>query len=479
MEKSVEKIEEQKLRKFPGAIPFILIICCIERYTANSIVAILVLYLNRKLNYDQSTATAIMHANDFLVYFFTVIGAIIGDSWWGAYKTISLMMVVYSLGITIVSVGAIEALNLPTIALTFIGLIIIAIGSGCVRPNLNAFGGAQYKLPEQTNDLKFFFSIQFFFMKCGSLSAYFLAPILRGDVKCFGMDDCYPLAFGVPSMGIFLSFVIFMGGTQLYIRTSPSGNMLVKVFGCIFNALGQKFKQRKQPQKSHWLDYAEQKHGKKLVNNTKLVLNVLVMFLPLPIYWSGFLLQNSRWVFQAAKTDGDIGWFVIKPDQMFIFNPILALIFFPICEYVLYPLLAKIGLKTVLQKMTLGGLLGAAGVGLSTIMEVQLQSKYFSILWLIPQYLLMVLSENCLYIANLNFAYTEAPTEMKSVITSFVFVTIAGGNLVVVFITGIKFFSSQIHEFLFFTILIFVDMVFFGFLATRYKYVQVQKSVNS
>lgn len=74
----------------------------------------MVLYLNTKLNFDQSTSTAIMHANDFLVYFFTIIGAVIADSWWGAYKTISLMMVVYSCGVAILSVGAIEALNLPT-----------------------------------------------------------------------------------------------------------------------------------------------------------------------------------------------------------------------------------------------------------------------------------------------------------------------------------------------------------------------------
>lgn len=245
---------------------------------------------------------------------------------------------------------------------------------------------------------------------------------------------------------------------------------------CFQNALSEKLKQRKKVRKSHWLDYAEEKHGKKLVDDTKLVLNVLVMFVPIPIYWSGFLLQNSRWVFQAAQTNGDVGWFVIKPDQMLIFNPILALIFFPICECLLYPLLAKVGIKTVLQKMTLGGMCGAFAVGLSTITEIQLQSKYFSILWLIPQYLFMVFSENFLYIANLNFAYNEAPKEMKSVITSFVFVTIAGGNLIVVFITGLKFFSSQVYEFLFFTILMFLDMIFFGFLATRYKYVQIEES---
>lgn len=40
MEISIEKVQEKqlKLSKFPGAVPFILSICCIERYAANSIV---------------------------------------------------------------------------------------------------------------------------------------------------------------------------------------------------------------------------------------------------------------------------------------------------------------------------------------------------------------------------------------------------------------------------------------------------------
>lgn len=79
----------------------------------NFFTAILALYLNRKLHFDQSISTAILHLNDFLVYFFTIIGAVVGDSWWGSYKTIAWMMVVYLFGTVIVSVGAIESFYLP------------------------------------------------------------------------------------------------------------------------------------------------------------------------------------------------------------------------------------------------------------------------------------------------------------------------------------------------------------------------------
>lgn len=77
--------------------------------------AILVLYLNKKLHMDASSSTAILHANDFLVYLFTIVGAIIGDSFWGAFKTIAWMMLVYSAGIGIVAVGAIESINISAL----------------------------------------------------------------------------------------------------------------------------------------------------------------------------------------------------------------------------------------------------------------------------------------------------------------------------------------------------------------------------
>lgn len=40
MDISIKKAhhEQSKLKRFPGAIPFILSICCIERFTASSIV---------------------------------------------------------------------------------------------------------------------------------------------------------------------------------------------------------------------------------------------------------------------------------------------------------------------------------------------------------------------------------------------------------------------------------------------------------
>ncbi|CRK99882.1 CLUMA_CG013185, isoform A [Clunio marinus] len=433
--------------------------------------AILVLYMNTELKFDQSISTAIMHANEFLVYTFTIFGAIVGDTWWGMFKTIAWMSIVYSLGNFVVALAAIQPLNLPTLALTITGLFILAVGSGGVRPNLSVFGGFQYT-SDQTEGLGLYFGLQYFVMKCGTLVGSLVSPILRGDVTCFGMDNCYPLAFGTPGIVMLLSFVIFMLGKRFYVKVQPSKqSMLLLVSSCIITSIKEKCKSGKLGKKSHWLDYAVTKHGEKLVMETKMVLNVLVMFLPLPLYWSAFMLQSSRFVFQATRMNGDfLGWFIIKPDQMIVFNPIISIILFPICEYIFYPLLEKLGIKSLLQKMTLGGIVAALGIVCAIFVEIQIKENFISIFWLLPQYLFLALSENFLYIANLNFAYNEAPSSMKSVMSAFVFVTIASGNLIIVFVTAFKLFPIQVYEFTFFATILFIDMIVFGLLATRYQY---------
>ena len=113
---------------------------------------------------------------------------------------------------------------------------------------------------------------------------------------------------------------------------------------------------------------------------------------------------------------------------------------------------------------------------LSAYVETQINQHFISILWLIPQYFMVAFSEVFLWVANINFAYTQAPKSMKSVVTSMVYLSIAGGSAIVIFISGTKIFESQVYEFLFFAGLIFVDTIIFIVLAVRYKY--VTKSEN-
>lgn len=107
------------------------------------------------------------------------------------------------------------------------------VGSGSLKNNLNAFGGGQHKLPEQKKQLERYFSVQYFGVKCGSFLARIFFPMLREDVKCFGKDDCYSLTFGIPTVIMMISLIIFLCGRNEYVKIEPNGNMVVKVVKCI------------------------------------------------------------------------------------------------------------------------------------------------------------------------------------------------------------------------------------------------------
>ena len=109
----------------------------------------------------------------------------------------------------------------------------VAFGSGGIKPCVAAFGGEQFKMPQQAAQLAVFFSLFYFAVNSGSLVSTSVTPILREDVNCFGMNDCFPLAFGVPAMLMIASILIFVSAKFLYKVSPPSGNMFLKVCKCV------------------------------------------------------------------------------------------------------------------------------------------------------------------------------------------------------------------------------------------------------
>ncbi|KAJ4436486.1 hypothetical protein ANN_16517 [Periplaneta americana] len=266
----------------------------------------------------------------------------------------------------------------PTVRreLSIVGLLLIAIGTGGIKPCVSAFGGDQFKLPQQEKQLQQFFSLFYFAINSGSLISTFLTPVLREDVKCLDQDSCYPLAFGIPAVLMIISVIIFVIGKRLYIIKEPEGNVVLRVCSCIGHALVRKNKLKEK--REHWLDYADDTYDRTLIEDTKATLRVLFLYLPLPIFWALFDQQGSRWTFQATRMTGDLGGWSLKPDQLQVINPLLILAFIPLFETVMYPLLAKCNLlKRPLQRLCVGGVLAAIAFIISAVVELQLEARLY------------------------------------------------------------------------------------------------------
>uniref|UniRef100_A0A3B4TYI7 Solute carrier family 15 member 1 n=2 Tax=Seriola dumerili TaxID=41447 RepID=A0A3B4TYI7_SERDU len=348
--------------------------------------AVLVLYFKYFLKWDDDFATTIYHTFVALCYLTPILGAIVADSWLGKFKTIVYLSIVYALGQVVMAVSAIHDITDSNkdgtpdnmtfhVSLSMVGLILIALGTGGIKPCVAAFGGDQFQ-DHQEKQRSTFFSIFYLSINAGSLLSTVITPVLRAqECGIHTKQKCYSLAFGVPAALMVVALIVFIIGSGMYIKTAPQGNILVKVCKCIGFAIKNRFRHRSSqyPKREHWMDWAEEKYDKLLIAQVKMVVKVLFLYIPLPMFWALFDQQGSRWTLQATTMNGDFGALIIQPDQMQTVNPILILVLVPIMDSVIYPLIAKCKLNfTPLKRMTVGMFFAAIAFVAAALVQLQI-----------------------------------------------------------------------------------------------------------
>ncbi|KAJ1507887.1 hypothetical protein HMI54_015157 [Coelomomyces lativittatus] len=439
---SSSSLSPPALKDFPFSVFFIIGNEFCERFTFYGIKAILFMYLTQSLRVSPNLATAVVHAFNVVAYCCTLFGAILSDAYWGRFKTIFILSLVYCLGSVLLSVSsAIE--TLATWGL-IVGLGLLALGTGGIKPCVSAFGGDQ--LP--VSHLTLYFSWFYFAINSGSLVSMILTPLLRSHA-CLGHPHCFPLAFGVPSILMCVSTLIFLSGSHFYKMQPPSGNMVMEVIKAIKAAW---MNQHRVPKQSHWMDYAlfDGRFSSAFIHDVKQLLAVLYVFLPLPIFWTLYDQQASRWTAQALQLNPHFkvfGWnLTLQPDQMQVTNAILILILIPIFQSYVYPYFPS---WTPLKKMNYGMVCTGLSFFVASYVQTLIdetsvlneakvcESHCLPMYLQLPQYLLVTVGEILFSITGLEFAYQVAPHSMKSVCQSAWLLTVALGNVYVILMVGL------------------------------------------
>lgn len=377
----------------PKGIPYIIGNEAAERFSYYGMRTILVVFMTQYLlgadgNLDVMTkeeAKGWYHLFGSAVYALPALGAIVSDAWWGKYSTILRVSVIYCLGHLAL------ALDETRLGLA-VGLALIAIGSGGIKPCVSAHVGDQFGRDNQHLLSRvigwFYFSINF-----GSFFATLATPWLLAH---YGPH----VAFGLPGLLMLLATSLFWMGRHKFVHIPPKGMGFVKE--------------------------AFSKDGLRAIGKL-----VLIMLFLAP-YYALFEQQGSSWVLQAKQMDLTLPLVgELLPSQVHAVNPLLVMLFVPLFEYGLYPAVEKLTAVTPLRKIGFGFFLVAASFVVCAHVETLIATgERPSVGWQLLAYALMTAGEVMVSVTSLAFFYTQAPRKMKSLVMSIKMFSVSLGNLV-------------------------------------------------
>ncbi|MFY2557115.1 POT family MFS transporter [Corallococcus terminator] len=445
--------------KFPPQIPFIIGNEACERFSfygmRNILVVFLIDYLLRNAVPDnglrESQAKSLMHSFMAGVYFFPLIGGYLADRFFGKFRTILWLSIVYCIGHACLAVFEHSAAGFYT------GLALIAVGSGGIKPCVAAMVGDQFN-ESNSHLVKKVFAIFYWTINFGSFFASLFIPLL---LKNFGPS----VAFGIPGALMFIATIIFWAGRRHYVLVPPTGanpHSFLKVVGSAIRNQGQGG--------GHWLDGAKSQHPSESVEGVKAVFRVSGLMLPfVPFFWMLFDQKASTWVVQARSMDLNILGFTFQPSQMQFVNPLLVMLLIPFLTAVVYPLFQRTGWElTPLRRMPLGLVFGAVSFIIAGFFQVTMEGgTVLNISWQILPYVVLTLGEILMSTTGLEFAYTQAPREMKGTIQSVWLVTNTLANVAVAIAAALNVFSGS-GQFFFYAGMALIAAVGMALVARRY-----------
>ncbi len=491
------------------------------------------------------------------VYAFPMIGAIIADRLLGKYHTILWLSLVYCLGHLVLSIGE------NSIGGMAIGLGLIAIGSGGIKPCVSAHVGDQFG-KGNWNLVGRVFQAFYFIINFGSFFATLMIPFIRSNPDKIWILRDHPeyatsVAFAIPGILMFLATIAFWMGRHVFVHVPahPGGKVgLLDSIGATLLFMGfiglplfgwgvlsfstnvvltvssvliglWVFEERQAIEQDdgflavmfhsvealikgenrkaissldadvaadsiyrHWFfSSAAKRFGEEAAEGPRAVLRIISIFFLVSVFWALFDQHASSWVRQAQRMNLDLQlpWSTTNPDgttvpavlsmlpsQISALNPLMVMALIPFNTFFLYPFITKRGWEmTPLRRMTIGMITASLAFVVVAMIQVRINAggdeDMISVLWQFFPYLIMTQAEVMVSITGLEFAYTQAPTRMKSTIMGFWLLSVSLGNKLTAVVTKLPD-MDLLTSFWAFAGLMGVAAVLFGIRSAFYKY---------
>ena len=406
------------------------------------------------LNLGQATATRLNNVFSLFVYVTPVGAAIIADSWLGKYKTLLYSTIIYLLGCIILVAtsfpSAIKAnAGLPGL---IVAMIIIGSGLGGVKACVSPFMADQYKnvkmrvkttkrgdrvIVDRDLTIKAIYSLYYWCINFGCLSGLATTYIER--------DVSFWAAYLFPTCVLLVALAGLIFGRHKFVDHPPTGSILPSTLRAFSYAAKAGFSMDAAKP-----EYQQQQHNRlvpwdeKFINELKDGLMACRVFAMFPILW----LCHSQVITNMISQAGQMNTYGVPNDIWMNLNPISVIVFLPLVQKLLYPFLRKCNVRFgSISRITTGLVLEAAALGYAAIVQRLIydsppcysaplkcpaspdgiKPNDISVLVQVPVYLIDGIAEIFFDVTSQEYAYTHAPSSMKSLIQAILVLTSALG----------------------------------------------------
>ncbi|PVU90102.1 hypothetical protein BB559_004792 [Furculomyces boomerangus] len=451
-----------------------------ERFTFYGITVMLPEYLMYKYNDSRSAVVLKVKAFSFLAYFSTIIGAVVADQWLGKFRTIFLFSIWYFFGTVLLSIFSMDNISLKLSSAMFIVSVyfFVGIGTGGIKANVSSFVAEQVdKVYHSTEKPGVYISPTLTVEKC---YRYFYWAInigaFLGMAVCpqLAMHMSYTAAFLSTLIVILISFVLFTSGRKKYKINSPKYSIFGKTYRCILYAIENRKNTSNQnkiykntdtskedrnksllSEKNHWLDISKglemAEWDDSFVEGIKSCIEACKVFSFFPFYWMLYNNVTDVLILQAMRMRKP-NW--ISYNQLGLLTQISVVSIIPLYEFVCTKILYKKNIiLSPITRIAIGFVVITIGFIYTTIIQkiIYTYPPYYnfaggnvdkfshndiSVWWQVPSYILIGSSEIFASVTGLEYAFSKAPPELKSVLSAIYLFTNCLGSLIGLGLSG-------------------------------------------
>ncbi len=397
-----------------------------ERCSYYGMKTILPVYLTTVLAFSDTDGIKTMSWFKMGAYLLPLVGGFVADRFFGKYWTIVGFSIPYVLGHFI--------LGYPSTTALAIALILLAGGSGVIKPNISTLMGLTYdqKRPGQEQLRAAAFLWFYFAINIGALISTLALPLVTKYYH--DSPHGYAVAFQVPAWLMVAALAVFALGKPFYATET--------------------------------LQYREPTPEER-AERWRTLRRLAGVFVLIIFFWVSYEFNDNAWIYfinDYVNLNVDLRWVhgpnlstmhlgdwrhvglgdKLGPEQLQLLNPLCVMIFAPLFAWSFRKIDPNGRVLTAGNKMLAGFLMCAAASaslavagflasGTHKIGAID-QAAKVSVAWPACAYVFLTLGEILVYGTGLEYAYAAAPKSMKGFVTGCFLALDAAANLINVFL---------------------------------------------